>query len=66
MVLFCMIKSLHVLKINLTGTTTSCSGPPSLSRCMNVHPSPIRNGCETGVQTDRKTNIHFRNNTSRV
>ena len=30
------------------------------------HPSPFRKGRETGVQTDRKTERHFRNNNSRV
>ena len=30
--------------------------------CAKGHPSPFRNGRETGVQTDRKTGRHFRNN----
>ena len=34
--------------------------------CAKGHPSPFRNGRETGVQIDRKTDRHFRNNNSRV
>ena len=34
--------------------------------CAKGHPSPFRNGRETGVQTDRKTDRNFRNYNSRV
>ena len=30
--------------------------------CAKGQPSPFRNGRETGVQTERKTGRHFRNN----
>ena len=33
--------------------------------CAKGHPRPFRNGRETGVQTERKTDRHFRNHNSR-